>query len=544
MAVPTTLIAPGVTACFRYTDLLDFDRINSELKPNDKFSPWTYSWSAGPIRHYQKTLTIAQVFNYTPPVEEAVDGCRVRTPRSYELIESNYSYCSEIFRVKKFFVLEYICYKYQLFLDKVQVEEEEKQEKDSSQVPFPIDPTSDPEEDDEDKTKNVNFTFLELTNTPAAPGLIFSISFSKESRFNMEKYSKFMVHTADTFPYKAVGLSPVIDKSGNSLSERSLTYFKLTKKLLPAPFLTNCFDYRSNKLPSSSTIANHKQMYQSRSDCHQSCVKRRIMNRIQKIPFSSIETKHRNMTPLGYEDVLNQTILNELIDSYQSCQSDCIRPDCDEVTTFTRVSSTDQNHLEMVLNVQNEPSIGVQYQPVLSFPEYFTYFLSCFGTWFGISVIALNPFKHERVEKFKKITKSQLFLLLDKGKHFKITNRLSLAHFHHSTEHASNSNSHLSGNSSIEETSFIVSPTSSNGNHRYQSTKSLNPVTNQASVNSPVINPGLINSPLIGNPHRNSNPLNHHVRHEVARQVRALEIKIKHLENVISTMQRSRTQTI
>ena len=443
------------------------------------------------------------MFNYTPDERLALGGCRVRTPNSYKLIETGYSECINLFRVQKFFVLEYICYKYQLFLEKVEIEYENSVESDLKAV---LPPAEGEDDFEDDKTNDINFTFLELTNTPAAPGLIFSITFERGSAFEHYKYSKFMVHSANSFPYKAVGLSPVIDKSEGSLSERSLTYFRLTKRMLPAPFMTNCFNYRRDILKSKNKSARltHTQVYQSQTDCNQVCVKKLLMRKIGKIPFSSIETRNRNITPLSYSDVMNETILNELIESYKVCSDECARPDCNEVTTFTRVASSDQDYLEVILNVQNEPSIDVQFQPVLSFPEYFTYFLSCFGTWFGISVIALNPFKRERVEKLKQITAMQLQTLLKKG------------------------------------------PLEYNARADQQQINSIEcadpgPSSSSAQTQNDVISYNL--SP-IKNPTRISQTTHAHSRLEVVRQMRVLDVKVKHLENVIKTMQRSRTLTM
>lgn len=42
--------------------------------------------------------------------------------------------------------------------------------------------------------------------------------------------------------------------------------------------------------------------------------------------------------------------------------------------------------------IPEEPWIDVVYKPIMTSTEYVTYVLSCFGTWFGLSVLTLNPF--------------------------------------------------------------------------------------------------------------------------------------------------------
>lgn len=43
--------------------------------------------------------------------------------------------------------------------------------------------------------------------------------------------------------------------------------------------------------------------------------------------------------------------------------------------------------------IPSEPSIKVTSKEILSKTEFISFILSTFGTWFGISVLALNPFK-------------------------------------------------------------------------------------------------------------------------------------------------------
>ena len=49
--------------------------------------------------------------------------------------------------------------------------------------------------------------------------------------------------------------------------------------------------------------------------------------------------------------------------------------------------------LEFFTFIPSEPSIIVKSKEILTMTEYISFVLSTFGTWFGISVLALNPFK-------------------------------------------------------------------------------------------------------------------------------------------------------
>lgn len=103
----------------------------------------------------------------------------------------------------------------------------------------------------------------------------------------------------------------------------SLTYFTFDILRLPPPFVTACKDY--------SEINR-----QSRTDCHQRCVKDKSEAMLNMIPFSSIDTRNINKTSISYNDVQNITIVNMLYRMYDECDKQCGRQDCDEYTYFTR----------------------------------------------------------------------------------------------------------------------------------------------------------------------------------------------------------------
>ena len=49
-----------------------------------------------------------------------------------------------------------------------------------------------------------------------------------------------------------------------------------------------------------------------------------------------------------------------------------------------------QSYIQVM--IPEEPWINVVYKPIMTSTEYVTYVLSCFGTWFGLSALTLNPF--------------------------------------------------------------------------------------------------------------------------------------------------------
>lgn len=337
--IPSRVQMPALSACFRYSDVIDYERINSV-----KGTGYKLTLDPRSIRQLQHEITVLEIFNFTPDVLNILQACRTRHPNSYALDERYGKGCNQLFNISKFFALEYVCYK--IVYSDVQNE----------------------------------FSFLELSNTPSAPSQLMKIEFS-DVAFKNYKYKKFMIHPLFEYPYKELEVSPVIDRSISSSNYLYyLTYFTLVKQRLPPPFVTNCLDYW--------TIDR-----QTQTDCHQRCAKVQSKETFGKIPFSSIESNQTSDDRvISYLDLMNKSVSNRLFELYEDCQSVCNRPDCHEEIVFTRVSEESHPTLAVKVNLPTEPSVSVHFYPILTFPAFLTYFLSCFGTWFGLSVVGLNPF--------------------------------------------------------------------------------------------------------------------------------------------------------
>lgn len=92
--------------------------------------------------------------------------------------------------------------------------------------------------------------------------------------------------------------------------------------------------------------------------------------------------------------------MNQLFEFYEECDSECHHPDCSDTNYFTRTRYKPSNgNLAFDAYLPNEPSIKVISKEMLTFAQFASIILSTFGTWFGISVMALNPFKLKSFQK-------------------------------------------------------------------------------------------------------------------------------------------------
>lgn len=110
MSIPMKLKAPGVSMCIRYSDIFDTRRYAMDNNRTDV--PDTSSLITEDIRKLESMVTIVDVFNYTPPINNFVNECRIREPGSYH--SKNYfgKHCDDYFEIEKFYIGEFLCYRF------------------------------------------------------------------------------------------------------------------------------------------------------------------------------------------------------------------------------------------------------------------------------------------------------------------------------------------------------------------------------------------------------------------------------------------------
>jgi len=74
--IPEVIEQKAVTLCSRYTDVLDFERLNKETKRN-----WMYDQHSNVSDIYVDNMTVHEVFHFTPPVQDILYMIRYRNNR-------------------------------------------------------------------------------------------------------------------------------------------------------------------------------------------------------------------------------------------------------------------------------------------------------------------------------------------------------------------------------------------------------------------------------------------------------------------------------
>lgn len=347
MRLPEEIEAPGLTTCYRFFEIMDFDRMNRETGSKLK-----HSIDDKRFWDYEKILTLGQILKYTPPVEKAIDRCRYRRPQSFTIEEKVGQDCYQLFSVRKFFVLQYVCYQYEYVGVKDQL-----------------------------------YAYEHLTSSPVAPGFMYKIY--PGPLFHKYRLAKFMVTEPGLYPYQTVKFTPEVDRGtdkGSPLHRNRLAYHELKQDRLPPPFVTECFNY------SRLTTTTETQV-----DCHQECVMEKTLKEMNLVAFSSIATPERkdqqDKLLMGWYDTQDERKVSQLIGYYNECNSQCPHKDCREVLVFTQHSSEENYRLSFIIMAPNEPWTYVAFKPAIDFAEYMSFSLGCIGTWFGLSALSFDPFQ-------------------------------------------------------------------------------------------------------------------------------------------------------
>lgn len=164
-------------------------------------------------------------------------------------------------------------------------------------------------------------------------------------------------------------------------STYEFTYEIIEHKLLPAPYDTKC-------------VLEWKEV------CIVPCVVEAVERRFNRLTtawplMENNEFKlNYDLQVLYHSRVLNGveiTAYNKLI---EECNQNCSQDECEyQISKTSLLAQHDSNAIEMWFLVPAAPTTRIEHRPSFALNDYIIYVTSCLGTWLGISVIGLNPFK-------------------------------------------------------------------------------------------------------------------------------------------------------
>ena len=260
------------------------------------------------------------------------------------------------FKVTKYLYLEYICYKF----------------------------TS---------RKKTDVSYSSLSVTPVSSGLVYELSIN--TTLESAEMLKVVINSESNHPYQSLQYTSLLRRNYQietktaqynvfSSFSTSLTVFNL-----PPPYETNCLDYR-------------KVGFWSHTHCIQECVRKKVVKRFNKMPFSVIIDTPIDMKMISYTDVSDAKTSKIILDIEKECSNEiCHRKTCYDALSLTKTTET--QGLEFLIRriVPSDPSFRVIMTPALKLVEFLTYLLSAVSTWTGISIMSLNPWNFLSKKKRK-----------------------------------------------------------------------------------------------------------------------------------------------
>ena len=133
--------------------------------------------------------------------------------------------------------------------------------------------------------------------------------------------------------------------------------------------------------------------------CYEVCLIEKF-KAINKLPWSGFHREKLDIKILNPTDLLNETILRHVADSFEECHSLCkLKTEC--LTKFSRTTIQEYQGDSLIISsmLPSLPHMSIYAIPSLTLVEYMVQIGSSFGMWFGLSIISINPTKWKITQK-------------------------------------------------------------------------------------------------------------------------------------------------
>ena len=320
--------------CPAIFQLLDENKKESFGIPNQKVLPLDQ------YLRYLSNLTIKDILELTPLESEVIESCIVRLGKMSTPTVMDNSKCKLYFNVTKAVFGEKICYTF---------------------IPrFGAD----------------GFSAGDIATSFSHTGSVYRIrlrptmskssfaSFISVVNSNVKDFLHSRLFQANTAKGKTFKYSRIL-VFGDSIEI----------KRLPPPYETAC------------TPGHDREM------CYEECLvkKLKVMNRLPWSGFHSEKVKMKMLTPA---QLVNETISEYVGQSFEGCHSLCkLKTECFTQFSKTTVIEHGAAYFYFLSALPSQPHMSVFAIPTLTLIEYIVQMGSCFGMWFGMSIISMNPLK-------------------------------------------------------------------------------------------------------------------------------------------------------
>lgn len=353
--VPTEHQAPNIAVCMRYTDVLDAGRLREEKGLDLDLAQGNETI----MQELTAKLTIADLFEFTPPIDKIFSGCDYRKRGSSLVVSEDGNQCNRIYNVSKFYLQEFICYRFGL-------------------------------------TDSPKYNFDAISSSLYFSGMLYQLRLNR-TIFRSLEILKLIAFYGDypSFSAKlAKSTHADFDQQTNLSYYNSftVTFTLYETQLLPRPYDTNCND---SDTWTGQDIGS--------AICLQNCLLQ-ALSKIKRTPFSGIISdplKLSHFSGLDFEDPDKRKLFEN---ENSACRQPCSYRECEFYYTTTDVLKErgSQKELWVKVMITYVPAVKINTDARTSFSEYLIYVCSCLGTWFGLSIRHLNPFGGPATKAYKR----------------------------------------------------------------------------------------------------------------------------------------------
>lgn len=124
LSMPVDITAPDLTVCFRYVDIVDVASLNSKLASTGKRNKLKSLEKLKKGDNFTaisddiiEACTINDIFKFTPQSGEILFRCSVKKTTDYDFYVFEGDKCKKRFLVFKFYLQEYICFRFKRVLE-------------------------------------------------------------------------------------------------------------------------------------------------------------------------------------------------------------------------------------------------------------------------------------------------------------------------------------------------------------------------------------------------------------------------------------------
>jgi hypothetical protein len=336
-----SLFNKSVSVCCRIADVIDYDKVRKEAGIN-----LTMIRNIEDSFKMANSITVKQLFDFTPDENNVsiIRNCVYR-PNRWQVIEASSEECSSVFGISRFYTMENICYQFR-----------EKTPRGVTDVIV-----------DHSPLYRARYNQISLTSLfDRVDVLSIIVSDDPHLPYRSRDYSYPLPHFQSSVPGGKPEYNFVFATS---------TY--LYVNLLPPPHDTRCL----NREDESMFV------------CIKNCLLEKYVS-LKAIPATELWSKRYEKKAFIASNETDNRTLSFLTQVHDTCRDECVFTPCNMKVSKTVATATKEktgSTFGFTTMTANDPDTIVNASATMTFIDYLSFIGSCFGTWFGVSFLSLNP---------------------------------------------------------------------------------------------------------------------------------------------------------